>query len=295
MFLLFLIFPPFNGSAQTDSLRQRIERIAGTVHGQVGVSIIHLETGDTLMVNGRGHFPMQSVYKFPLALSILQQVDSGKLSLGRKIHLTKADLHPDTWSPLREKYPDGNVDISLDELLEYTVSQSDNNGCDVLFSLLGGPSAVERFVRSLGITGMYIRATEEEMHRDWQVQYTNWSTPEAMGKLFSLFYRGNIISATMREYLWQIMASSPTGPNRLRGMLPHGTIVAHKTGSSGTDERGVTAAANDAGIVSLPGNQHVVIVVFISDATGDEGVLDAAIAGIAKAVRDSYPVKKTGD
>ena len=81
---------------------------------------------------------MQSVYKYPLALAILNQVDKGIFSLEQKIHIKKEDLLPDTWSPLRKKYPDGNADITLDELLNITVSQSDNNGCDILFRLIGG-------------------------------------------------------------------------------------------------------------------------------------------------------------
>ncbi|MBA4053785.1 MAG: class A beta-lactamase, partial [Marivirga sp.] len=77
-----------------------------------------LESGDTIIINGKKQFPMQSVYKFPVAMAVLHQVDQGKLSLNQKIHVAKNDLLPNTWSPLREKYPSGNVEVPLSEILE---------------------------------------------------------------------------------------------------------------------------------------------------------------------------------
>ncbi|HAP36832.1 MAG TPA: class A beta-lactamase, partial [Bacteroidetes bacterium] len=150
--------------SQMDSLRNKIERIVHQNEGHIGVAVINLNSNDTVMVNGKEKFPMQSVYKFPLALAILHQIDKEKLSLDQRIHISKSDLLPNTWSPLREKYPDGNVDITLDEILTATVAWSDNNGCDLLFRLVGGPTMVDQYIRSLGIEGMAIVSTEEEMH-----------------------------------------------------------------------------------------------------------------------------------
>ncbi len=82
--------------------------------------------------------PMLSVFKFHIALAVLNQVDKGNLTLDQKILIKKSDLLENTWSPLREKYPDGNVELPLSEIITYTVAQSDNNGCDILLRLIGG-------------------------------------------------------------------------------------------------------------------------------------------------------------
>jgi beta-lactamase class A len=285
-----IYFIPANTSAQKDSLRTRIEHIIERVRGRVGVAIIDLDNNDTLTFNGDGRFPMQSVYKFPLALTVLNQVDKEIFSLDQQIYVTKDDLLPNTWSPLREKYHNGNVNVTLAELLTSTVSESDNNGCDILFRLLGGPETVDKYIHSLGVTDIAIVATEEEMHKDWEVQYRNWSSPAAMAQLLSLFYHEKILSGKSREYLWQAMVKTSTGPGRIKGLLPMGTIVAHKSGSSGTNDHGVTAATNDAGIVTLNG-KHVAIVVFVSDATSEERICEVIIAEIARAVWDTYSVR----
>lgn len=284
-FALFLI------SGRFDSLRTRIDGIVKNSDGIVGVTIIGTGINDTITINNNHRFPMQSVFKFPLALDVLNKVDNGILSLDQKIHITKNDLLPDTWSPLRSKYPDGNVDITLRELLSYTVSESDNNGCDILFRLVGGPAEVNKYVHKLGIKEMEIAATEEEMHKAWNVQYLNWSTPHAMAQLFYMFDRDSILSSSSRNFLWELMVSNIYGSKRIKGQLPANTVVAHKTGSSGVNDN-IAAATNDAGIILLPDNKHLVMVVFVSDSPASEDIRDRVISDIAKVTWDDYSTNK---
>jgi beta-lactamase class A len=287
-FFFFFLFSPAMMFSQMDTLRNRIERIVEKSAGRIGVAVVNLKNHDTLTVNENDKFPMQSVFKFPLALAVLHQVDKGKFFLDQKIHISKADLLSNTWSPLREKYPNGNVYITLDEILTATVAQSDNNGCDILFRLIGGPTMVDQYIHTLGIDGMAIVSTEEEMHTDWNIQYRNFSSPYAMAKLLTKFYQGSILSQKSTEYLWRVMVNTTTGIKRLKGKLTEGTIVGHKTGSSGMNENGLTAATNDVGIVILPNNTSVAIVVFISDSNAKENIREEVIADIAKEVWDSY-------
>ncbi|MDP3149125.1 MAG: class A beta-lactamase, subclass A2 [Ignavibacteria bacterium] len=274
--------------AQKDSLRTLIEQISEKAKGDVGVCLIGLENNDTLSFNGNRHFPMQSVYKFPVALAVLTQVDKGMLSLDKKIFVKKKELLPKTWSPLREKYPNGNVKISLNELLTYTVSMSDNNGCDILFKLVGGTKMVNDYIHNTGIKDIAIVATEEEMHKNWNVQFTNWCTPIAMCNLLNKFYKGEILSKNSTKYLRRVMEETSTGSKRIKGSLPAGTIVAHKTGSSGSNEEGIIGALNDVGIVTLPNGNHLAIVVFISNSSAEENECEKVIAEITKVVWDRY-------
>jgi beta-lactamase class A len=234
---------------------------------------------------------MQSVYKLHLAMAVLTQVDKGKLSLSQKIHVTKKDLLPDTWSPLRDEYPEGDAHIALYDILRYTVSQSDNNGCDILFRLLGGPEKVNAYIHNLGITQTAIVATEEDMHKKWDTQFANWSETDAIVQLLDIIFQRKLLSTTSSIVLWKFMTQTATGANRIRGMLPEGTTVAHKTGSSGTDEHGNTPATNDAGIIKLPNGKHIAIVVFVANAKADEATRDAAIAKISKATWDYFAAK----
>ncbi len=280
---LCCLFIVFQLTAQTDSLRHTITQILASKDATVGIAIEGLENHDTLSVRGTGHFPMQSVFKFHIALAVLDAVDKGTLALKQKIRLTKSDLLLNTWSPLQRKYPEGNVKISLKTMLSYTVSQSDNNGCDILLRLIGGPAIVEKYIRSLGIQDFAMQVNEQQMHRAWDVQFLNWTTPLATNALLRQVYTGKVLSPKSNKLLWQLMTATSTGPNRIKGLLPAGTTVAHKTGSSGTDNKGITAAINDMGIVTLPNGQHVVITVFVGNSKENEAVNERIIAEIAQA------------
>jgi len=271
-----------------------VEAVARSIDGKLGVAMLGLETRESFPFNGDHRFPMQSVYKFPLAMAVLELVDKGRLSLGQAVRVAPADLLPDTWSPLRDANPRGDFDLALSELLRVTVSESDNNGCDILFRMLGGPAAVDAYVRGLGVEGMAIAATEEEMHRVRDSQFSNWCEPAAMARLLDLFFQGGTHAVASRDFLMRLMMETATGPKRIKGLLPLGTPVAHKTGTSFTDEKGLTAATNDVGIVTLPDGSHVAMVIFLADSSASPEARENAIARVARAGFDYFAAAKPG-
>jgi beta-lactamase class A len=288
--IIIAIFPQY--AAASDPLQSALERIALSSRGTVGIAVSAMNESKILTVNDTVRFPMQSTYKFHLALAVLHRVDSGKIDLSQKIFMRSEDLLPNTWSPLREKYPGGNVLLPLSEIIHYTVSISDNNGCDILFRLVGGTGEVHRYIQSFGIKNISIAATEEEMHREWGIQYTNWTAPSETVRLLKLFHSGNILTKNNTDFLRTIMIESPTGKNRLKGLLPANAVVAHKTGSSGRNDAGITGAVNDIGIIMLPNGRWVAIAVYIKDSPDPDEVSESVIARIARAVWDEYSVNR---
>jgi len=147
---------------------------------------------------------------------------------------------------------------------------------------------VQDYMRELGIKEMNIVATEAGMSKGWNVQYTNWCRPSAMLKLLDVFYQGKNLSKTSSDFLWKIMTETTTGPNKMKGLLPADAKVAHKTGASGTNDKGIMAATNDVGIMTLPNSKQIAVVVYVSDTPVDEKTRDGVIAQIAKAAWDYY-------
>ena len=285
--LLVLLLSVTNTYSQIDILRAKIESILSGKRAKVGVAISSLDTKDTLTVNGNERLVMQSVFKFHIALAVMYLVEEGKLSLSQEVFVSKSELMPNTWSPLRDKYPDGNVKVSLDEILRYTVAQSDNNGCDILLKLVGGTSRVNDFIHSIGVNDVLISKTEEEMHKGVDAQFANWSTPIAASMLLDIFSYTYSQNKSL-NHLWQIMTETTTGPKRLKGLLPEGTIIAHKTGSSDTNNEGMTYAVNDIGIVLLPDGRKYSIAVFVTNSYETYEDSEKIIADISKAAYDYF-------
>jgi beta-lactamase class A len=268
--------------SKIDSLRSHIINYVNSKHAEIGVAIYGLESGDTITIGNEKHYPMQSVYKFHLALAILNQVDKGVFSLDQEIFIRKKDLNSKTWSPIRKKYPKGNIKMKLSEILIYTIAMSDNNGCDILFKLLGGPQKANDYIKSLGIQEISIKATENEMHKSWKAQFTNWTTPLAAVQLLYKFYTQNILSKNCFNFLLEAMVNSSNSSLRIKGQLPKETIVAHKSGTSDTNDKGIQAAVNDIGIVTLPDGRHFAIAVFVSNSKEEFETNESIIAEISK-------------
>lgn len=284
-FLILIGFSQILFSQQ--SLKTALENIIKDKKATIGVSVWHLEKGDTLSINGNKHLPMQSVFKLHIAMAALDLADKGKLNLNQKIKLTKKNLLQNTWSPLREKYPDGNVEVPLSEILELTVAQSDNNGCDIILDLIGGTKIVQNYMNKIGIRDFQIVANEETMHKILDIQYQNYSSANAANLVLKKLYSEPVLKKQSKDFLIKILENTTTAPNRLKGELPKNIVVAHKTGTSFT-EKGKTPATNDIGVITLPNNEHLIVSVFVSDSYENEKTNEKIIADIAKASFDYY-------
>lgn len=287
LYTLIFLFFAYQASAQTmTGLKENIENIVSGKKATVGVSVLSIEDGDTLSINGDKNFPMMSVFKFHIALAVLKRVDDGQLSLNQKIFISSKELL-DTWSPIKEKYPNGNVTLTLNEVLKYTVSHSDNNGCDILLRLIGGTHVVQEFINSVGIKDFLIQYNEEQM-ANGELAKVNTTTPLATTKLLALFYNNKVLSKNSTAYLYKLMKDNSRGATLIKGKLPANTVVAHRTGMSGTDDNGLQIALNNAGIVTLPNNKHFAIAVYVTNTTESTKATEAIIADIAKAAWDYF-------
>ena len=278
---------------EDEDLQSKIASIASESNGTVGVFALLLEDDRSVSFNGNERFAMQSVVKLPVAMAVMKQVNDGKFNLDQKIKFATDDLaNPNQRSPLRDKNPKGG-EATVDELIRLAIVESDGTACDVLTRITGGPDAVQSYIASLGISGVEIKRTHKEFGEDWAMQYENWATPETAVDLLQILYpvppndgRDRNLDASF-DLVYQRMLESVPGPNRLKGLLPPGTPVAHKTGTGGT-RNGITSATNDAGIITLPNGKHVAIAVFVGDSAADEKTRERVIAETAKAVWDAW-------
>jgi beta-lactamase class A len=282
-FLILLTAPAYcqNKKCSAAELQAKIDVDGSRVGGHFGAAALLIESGERISMHGAERFPMQSVYKLYIAMAVLQQVDQGHLSLEQTIRIEKSD-YSSLHSTIREKYPEGGVDLTIRELLTASVVDSDNVASDALLSRVG-PKEVTTFLRRLGVIGINVADTEKEMSHDWGLQYRNWATPDAAVEILRLLAGSTVLSRSSQALLLGWMENSVPGEKRLKGLLPPGTTVAHKTGTSGT-QHGLTAATNDAGIITLPNGNHVAIAVFVSDSHADQATREAVIAKTARTV-----------
>jgi beta-lactamase class A len=279
------------------ALQKRVANIAADAKGTVSISCLLPGTALNCDLHPHNHSPMQSVFKLPLALAVLHLADTGKLlpsqrpgesmsdTLDRTVRFLPEDRIPHTYSPLQDRYPEANIDVSLRELIALAVGQSDNAATDVLLRIVGGPAVVQDYIRSLGITGFQLQDGEQGLDRDPTAQYRNWIEPAAAVKLLERLTTNPPLSSEANDFLVRTLTASTTGPNRLRAGLPTGTVLAHKTGTSG-EHNGKAEATNDIGLITLPDGRCLAVAVFVTDAHANGPTRDSVIARIARAAYD---------
>ena len=282
--LLFLFFSLIS-FAQKAELKKEISKITEGKKATVAVSVLGIDFPFNYNnENAEKKLPLLSVFKFHIALATLNLVENGKLSLNQKIFIGKNDLHEKTWSPLREKLPDGNFEITLSDLLKYMVAQSDNNATDKILTLIGGTETVQRYINTKGIKNFQIRVNEGKMNSDdWKSMYENWSTTKSLAYALKKFSEGKIISKSTKDFLMNVMLETTTGTNKIVEQLPKGTPVAHRTGSSGKVD-GITIAENDIAIITLPNGKYYAIAILVSDSSESYNVNCKMISDISKVV-----------
>jgi beta-lactamase class A len=298
-------------------LEREIARLAKGAGGVVGVSAVHLESTRRVFLNGSERFPMASTYKVPIAVQLLTRVDKGEVRLDQMIQFQQSDLHPGSGT-LADLINKPGLALSVQNLLELMMLISDNSATDVCLRLAGGPEAVTARMREIGINGIDVNRSTARLIADWvgvtQVPPdSEWSpaifrklseavkpeerkaaaakfdadprdtaTPEAMVTLLERIYRKDLLKTESAELLLDIMRRCRTGETRLKGMLPLGTEVAHKTGTIG-------GTTNDVGIITLPDDAgHVAITVFVKSSELEASARERTIAEVGRAVHDFF-------
>jgi beta-lactamase class A len=289
---LYFLFSLCAVSAPAQSLlREQIRVIANQAHGKVSVACSLPDSALNCDLNPDGHPPMQSVFKLPLAVAVLHQVEQGTLSLNHPVRFFPEDrILPHVYSPLQDKYPDGGVAVPLQELLRLAVSLSDNVAADILLRLVGGPKAVNTYIAALGINGFHLQDSEAVLHHEVSAQYRNWFEPAGAVQLLRRISDKSPLTSEHTELLFGWMTPA-LRTKRLEGDLPAEVRVAHKSGTSDVDD-GVAHATNDIGLIPLPDGRRIAIAVFVTDSTADQDTREKVIARIGRAAYDTSIQKR---
>lgn len=287
--LLFIAICPLWSYSQEDSsenLETNLREIIKGKKAEIGIAVI-LNGKDTVIVNNDCPYPMMSVFKFHQALAVAHYLQRNNLPLSTEIKITKKDLKPNTYSPLRDKYPNGNISLTIGELLVYTLQLSDNNACDILFRFTGGTKATDKYIRSLGINQFAIAMTENEMHGNLDDCYRNWSSPLEAARLMDLFLTRKLFTDNdnYQDFIKQTLIECETGKNRLvKPLLETKAIIGHKTGTGDRNAKGQLIGINDVGFVLLPNGERYTIAVFVKDSEESSEESSQIIADISETV-----------
>lgn len=284
---------PRDFSADYNSpLEARIARYADGSKGRIGVAAVDLATGNEIAVLGDQRFPMASTSKIAIAATFLDGVDKGKWSLTSEFPLM-IPVRSTPFSSEVAPVTKGNY-LSAEVLIERMITRSDNRATDALLAVVGGPEAVNRWVRKAGIRDFSIDRDIATLVRDdgefdpaSHIDKRDSATPRAMVQLLTGLYQGKWLSAGSRSVLIGAMERCITGKRRIRALLPEEVQVAHKTGS-------LNNTSSDIGIIKTPDGRAYAVAIYVTG-QGSRLNREQRIAEIARAIYDGYTVLAAND
>ena len=266
-------------------LKARLQEIADDFDGRLGIALLCGE--DIISVRGDDAFPMLSVYKFPQALAVAHYCQARGIAFEDSIDIRADQILPDTYSPMRERYGITALRLPIMELLAYTLQQSDNNACDILFELIGGPAYADSVISLLGFDKIKIISTEAEMHDDLELCRINSASPLQTVLLLEYFYNSLKDNSAEHSSIARLMEQCETGVNRLAmPLLERGLVFGHNTGTGDRSEDGLLIGCNDVGYVVGPDGRPCFIAVYATDSPLPLEEVEKVLANISRTVLD---------
>ena len=268
-----------------NSFEQRIAELADGGQGRIGVAAVDLATGEQIMVLGDQLFPMASTSKIAVAATYLEMVEQGHYSLTSEFPLlirVRSPKFSSPAAPVRE----GEYMPAID-LIEIMITRSSNPATDALLAAVGGPPAVNDWIRRQGINDFSIdRDIATLVRDDGEYDPANWidprdaATPRAMARLLQGLYRGDFLSDQNRQILLGSMSRTTTGRRRIVANMPSEARVSHKTGS-------LNNTSSDIGIIESPDGRAIAVAIYVTG-QGSRLARERRIASIARALYDGF-------
>ncbi|OXI17261.1 PEN family class A beta-lactamase, Bcc-type [Burkholderia sp. AU15512] len=257
--------------AAAGQMLAELERSAG---GRLGVCAIDIATGRRVEHRQNERFPFCSTFKAMLSAAVLAQSVDRPALLQQRVMYTQADLV--NYSPVSGKHVDDGMTVAA--LCEATIQYSDNSAANLLMKLLGGPSAVTAYARSIGDDTFRLDRWETELNTALPGDPRDTTTPAAMAASMRVLMVGEALPAAQRAQLVAWMRGNKVGDKRIRAGVPARWTVGDKTG---TGDYGTT---NDAGVVWSPAGASVALAVYYTQARADARAKDDVIASVARIV-----------
>jgi beta-lactamase class A len=255
-------------------LEQELAQIEGKSRGRLGVAVLDTQTGFYAELHGGDRFPMCSTFKFLAATAVLKRVERGQSQLDKLIKFEAKDVV--AYSPVTKDHVESGM--TLADLCEAALTQSDNTAGNMLLQEINGPSGLTDFMRSLGDSVTRLDRWEVELNEAVPGDARDTTTPVSMLNNLRQVVLGKQLSEQSRRKLTDWMLANKTGDARLRAGLPRAWKVADKTGAG---ERGTT---NDIGVFWPPERKPILLTVYLTETQASAEERNMTIADVAKAV-----------
>lgn len=257
-----------------DSAAAMLASLEAASGGRLGVYAMNMADGTQVRHRENERFPLCSTFKVILVSAILARSAHIAGLMQQRIHYAQSDLAH--YSPVSEKH--FNDGMTVAELCAAAIQYSDNTSANLLMKILGGPSVVTAFARTIGNGEFHLDRWETDLNTAVPGDPRDTATPAAMGRSLQALALGEILPALQRQQLNEWLLGNTTGAKRIRAALPAAWQVGDKTGS------GDYGTANDIAVLWPPEREPIVMSIYHTQEKADAKWRDEVVADAARIV-----------
>jgi beta-lactamase class A len=307
-------------------LTERLQSLASAFDGKVGIAVEDVQAGWIAAYDGDTLYPQQSVSKLWVALAVFDAVDRGTLALSEPILVRKEDMSVFN-QPIQKVLGEAGYATTLEDLMGWAISKSDNAADDILMRRVGGPEAVQSILAARGLGRIRGGPPEHLLESkvaglEWRPEYSfgqafwtardqvpmpirvalldayvadpdDGASPRDLVEGLARLSRGELLSAPSTRRFLDLLTAAQTGPMRLKAGLGPGWSIAHKTGT-GQDLNDLTTGYNDVGLLTAPDGRVYAVAVMIASTRRPIPDRQALMADVARAVVAEHDSQSLG-
>ncbi|MCL6260155.1 class A beta-lactamase-related serine hydrolase [Aquiflexum sp. TKW24L] len=200
---VFLLVPPFS-FAQKQSLQQVLEKETAGFRGDVGIYVLHLETGEEAAINADTIFPTASVVKVPILVGVMDKIEKGELAYHQK--MIYRDSIKYGGSGLMQHFKD-STETELSVLMSLMITYSDNTTSLWCQALAGGGERINEIMESLGLQHTRVNSRTPGREEIWKKYGWGQTTPREMANLLIKIRKGEVISSAASDRMYRLMGN----------------------------------------------------------------------------------------
>ena len=312
--------------AGSNDLEQSLAKLASQSDGRIGICALDIKLSQPICINGDQKFSLQSVMKLIATAAVLDAIDRKQLMISDQVV-----LKPEHVSPGPQDFADiikgkGSLKVTIEELIQRAVIDSDSTSVDFLIGHIGGISVMQGFLKRRKLEEINIQRDEKHLQAEslglsWRPEFADskkfqaaldglpvvrrdaaWeaylkdsrdtATPKVMVGFLKALGTGKLLSEKSTRMLLDVMARTQTGRDRLMAGVPKDWSLGHKTGTS-PSWKGMAAALNDVGILTAPDGEKIAVAVFVAESRLPGKDRAFVISETARLVTNAYGAKKS--